>query len=73
MAEAVPAFADNSARLKGALQGKTPGKPGIFAGAKSDASTSAALQCQHCPNRLGSAAIPVDYPTFPARIWRGNG
>jgi hypothetical protein len=43
MAEAVPAAANNSAGLKGALHGKTPGKPGIFAGVKSDASTSDAL------------------------------
>lgn len=47
MAEAVSAFANDFARLVSALHGKTPGKTGIFAGARSDASTGAALQCQH--------------------------
>jgi hypothetical protein len=32
MAKAVPALADNLARLIGAFHGKTPGKPGFFAG-----------------------------------------
>jgi hypothetical protein len=40
MAKAVSALADNSARLICALHDKTPGKTGIFTGAKSDASTN---------------------------------